>query len=126
MAEKENDPQGALVGGFIAALLAFVSGFYLPMYLSPRANQGPLTGFIVAPFAGAMGAFLGYKISESRTSHLRAFAIAVLAGALLTVIFFVREIKSPDGSDEHTYLGCAVLIFGITGFVVQLLYLKKK
>jgi hypothetical protein len=118
--------QDLLLGAIIAGSLSFCAGFFLPIYLSPGANQGPLTGFLVAPFAGITGAFISDRIANARQSHLRWFAAACLIGFASTALLFVWEASRPDNNSGYTYFGCAIFIFGLTGLAVHLRRFSQK
>lgn len=49
-----------IMGAFIVGAIGFSLGFFGPMVLTPRANQGPLLGlFITGPAGGVLGAIAG-------------------------------------------------------------------
>ncbi len=60
-----------LMGAFIVGAMGFAIGFFGPIILTPRANQGPLLGlFITGPVGGILGAVAGalYWSYRRRTS----------------------------------------------------------
>jgi hypothetical protein len=84
---SRSGTDGLLLGGFVAGVLSFAAGFFLPMWLTPGSNQGPLTGCIIGPFAALVGAALGNTISRMKTmTFLRAMLIGILMGMALAWI----------------------------------------
>jgi len=118
---------GVLLGG----LLSFIAGFFLPIWLMPSSNQGPLTGFIVAPLGALLGGIVGLLVFVYKPSSLRAFRIGSLTGVVFVVACFFgpwivtrpAELLSGEGL---VFVACAVFIFGITGFLVRMACLPIK
>ena len=57
----------ALLGGFILGGIGFAAGFFGPIFLTPRSNQGPLLGIF---FTGPLGFIIGVAIG-SLYAHFR-------------------------------------------------------
>jgi len=113
---SRSGTDGLLLGGFIAGVLSFAAGFFLPMWLTPGSNQGPLTGCIMAPFAALVGAVLGNTISRfKKMTFLRATLIGILMGMGLVVLLYRGHLGMMRGPEGLLTLGCGAVIFGITG-----------
>jgi len=122
--QVEQDPgkvsgsgtEGLLLGGFVAGVLSFVAGFFLPMCLTPGSPQGPLTGCIIGPFAALVGAVLGNTISRLKTmTFLRAMLIGILSGTGLVALLYRGHWEMMRNPEGLLTLGCGAVIFGITG-----------
>lgn len=79
-----------VIGAAAVGLVGFVAGFFLPLILSPDANQGPLLGiFITGPGGAVLGFAVGAVAALLRLSHRRfltvtgVVAAAVAAGTLV-------------------------------------------
>jgi len=110
---------GGLLGAVVAGVLAFVVGSILPACLTPGGNLGPLTGCFVIPIGGVVGGVVGSGIAQSKTSNLRLFLSAAIAGLILIVILFALRSRQFGGIDNLIYLACVLACFGITSTVVQ-------
>jgi hypothetical protein len=80
----------ALIGAAVVGVVGFLAGFFLPLILSPDANQGPLLGiFITGPGGAALGFVVGLVAGLRRARRGRflrivgAVALAVACGTLL-------------------------------------------
>jgi hypothetical protein len=76
-----------VMGAGIVGVVGFVSGFFLPIILSPDANQGPLLGlFITGPGGGLLGLAVGLVAGLLRLDDKTfLLAVAVVAAALAAV-----------------------------------------
>jgi len=107
---------GLLLGAVLAGGLSFAAGFFLPMWLMPTSNQGPLTGCFIGPFAALAGAVLGQSVVRMKTlSFLRSVLIGVLAGMGMVVFLYRGNFSHLRSAEGWVMLGCGAVIFGITG-----------
>jgi len=109
---SRSGTNGLLLGGFAAGVLSFAAGFFLPMWLTPGSNQGPLTGCIIGPFAALVGAVLGNTISRMKNM---TFLRAMLIGMGLVLLLYRGRLGMMRDPEGLVTLGCGAVIFGITG-----------
>jgi hypothetical protein len=94
-AERRGLARYLVIGAGIVGVVGFVAGFFLPMILSPDANQGPLLGlFITGPGGGLLGLAVGLvggllRLDDKR--FLLAVVIAATALAAVTLVFSFPE-----------------------------------
>jgi hypothetical protein len=63
----------AVVGGLVIGGIGFAAGFFGPIILTPRANQGPLLGILVTgPLGFVLGAVIGWLYGRFRTPGPRS------------------------------------------------------
>jgi hypothetical protein len=74
----------ALIAAVAVGGVGFVAGFFLPLVLSPEANQGPLLGiFITGPGGAALGFVVGLVAGVLRVGRRRFFMVTgMVAGAV--------------------------------------------
>ena len=101
--------------GFVSGVLAFLAGFFLPMWLMPGANQGPLTGFFVAPVAAVWGGVVGILVATLARTAWQALRIGAISGAVIVVVlsFATSQPSLLKEGEGLLLLGCSVVIFGI-------------
>ncbi len=86
MGENERAPvlAYALAAGVGVGAVGFLAGFFLPLLLSPEANQGPLLGiFITGPGGALVGFVLG---AVAGLLHLERKRFFVATGVVATAV----------------------------------------
>ncbi len=110
---------GLVQGAMLAGVLSFCAGFFLPMWLMPTSNLGPIMGFIVAPLAALLGSVFGQSIASAESmSPFRATLIGLLIGLVSVVVLYRMDFSSLNSPEGYLTLACGALIFGITGCAV--------
>ena len=67
---REDMRFGCVTGGVVGSA-AFCLGFFIPIILSPEANQGPLLGILVTgPLGAVIGTMIGVSIAKIRRLKL--------------------------------------------------------
>ncbi len=109
---KRHDRPSILGYGLIAAVCVgatgFVAGFFLPLLLSPEANQGPLLGiFVTGPGGALLGFAVGFTAGLLRFDRKRLFAAT---GAVAVAVAIVTLIHSfPEPADLGTVVEARVV-----------------
>ncbi len=85
-----------VIGAAAVGLVGFVAGFFLPMILSPDANQGPLLGlFITGPGGALLGLVVGVVAALLRLDGKRFLTVVGLVAAAVAVGTLVFSFPEP-------------------------------
>ena len=117
---------GAGIGALSAAFLSFIAGLFLPVWLAPSSNIGPITAFVVTPIGFAFGGILGLVVVKLTSSPLGAIIVGAIAGASLVIGLSLITGAGIKSVPDVISIVAASLIFGISALLSLLASRSKK